>query len=265
MERILSWDCAHKSLAWVCADVDTRIISRITESYYELVEALRLGGAVIERGKIPIVRLGTIGTSLRNDKCLTAVIAALKKLSAVYSAFITPISAGAVDLLGGRKLADVSEEERTLCLWRFLESHEDLRAATIRERSQGIPIRVLIEHQPNKIFVGAGNMPKQNLGSTMVSSQLLFNYVEMSPSLVSPKLKNTLALAPNLKLEAFHCGDTQDAKYRARKAHSKANYLHLAKILHSDVLLSVPRAMLDDVADAMLQVLAWLNHNKKFT
>jgi hypothetical protein len=77
--------------------------------------------------------------------------------------FITYHSAGAVDVLDGRKVSDCNEIERTCALYKFLVNSPNVSLPNILLIDRdGYDTNVIIEHQPSK--VGS----KTNNKSTMV-------------------------------------------------------------------------------------------------
>jgi hypothetical protein len=99
---------------------------------------------------------------------------------------------------------------------------------------------------------------------------LAYHYVSYNPIFVDPKLKNKICFAPQLKYELFLEREMaklegkknprpEAARYAARKKHSKANMLHFLTVFgRLDVIAGISRAVLDDLADSFMEILAWL-------
>jgi hypothetical protein len=182
------------------------------------------------------------------------------------SGFIRFISAGVVDVLEGRKVADCDEIERTRALCKFLTGSIDVSAEAIAMLDfEGPVTKPIIEHQPSKIG------QKTNNKSTMVGHQLMFYYNDWKPVIVNPRLKNNIALADHLAYKIFLDREIprhkshKDAVYAARKTHSRANFLYLLKIFDLEYILEgVPKSCYDDLADSCMQILAYIVDNKLF-
>jgi hypothetical protein len=177
--------------------------------------------------------------------------------------FITFHSSGVTDILNGQLVSNVSEIDRIKCLHKFLTSGPVSQTAIAKLDQDGIHTHCFIEHQPSKIG------SKTNNKSTAVSHNIAFYYIDQHPILVNPKLKNKLALHRDLNFDAFvtkykHLKSNKDAIYKARKEHSKANLLYLAEVFELDIIQGISKSCLDDLADATLQVLAYLVENKLF-
>ena len=116
------------------------------------------------------------------------------------------------------------------------------------------PDIVLIEYQ----------MPP-NLSSRGISEQLVFHYTGYAfRFLVGPSIKNTVYFNPNIKHEVF-LGKYMN-RYTANKAHTKTNLKYWATIYGKLHLINhIPARNLDDAADAFMQILGWLRHNKLFS
>jgi hypothetical protein len=131
--------------------------------------------------------------------------------------------------------------------------------------TDGIRTQVIIEHQPSKIGT------KTNNKSTAVGHQLMFYYITRNPILIHPKLKNDITLCAELEYEKFYIAamaknkSRKDAIYSARKLHSKSSLLHLCKIFHlENILVGISKSCLDDLADSVMQIFAYLCENKLF-
>lgn len=266
-KRFLGWDCANKTLAWSYFNIDTHIYSKMSilcDNLADLVSTY-MGPDILmslPRG---------LNDSQREHFCeviedpqfmeeFMDIIGAMEYFT---DNFITYLSSGVVDVLGGRKVSECDEIERSHALHKFLNSSADVSMSALA--STNLPLRTIIEHQPSKIGT------KTNNKSTMVGHQLMFYYINHQPTIVDPKLKNNIMLSVELPFERFLMEelpkhkDRRDAVYTARKRHSRENFLHMLRVFGCmNVIENVPKSCLDDLADSSMQVLAWLVTNKQF-
>lgn len=276
MKRFLSWDCANRTLGWSHVVVDTHIYSKIAIITDDLVDFLKLYMS------IPIDPQEFI-LNLDDDEFRSSLMFYIETLDYFISQFIIFLGAGVDDILEGNKVSETDEITRTRYLRDYLRRH-DVSPDT----------RVIIEHQPNKIGT------KTNNKSTVIGYQLAYHYIDNRPVLIEPKLKNTLALADGLDYntmmdtalerakelsmvavdataatiatESLEQPEPFDAKkkrkelkYRVNKAHSKANFLHLIKTFNQEhIIEGIPARDLDDVADSVMQIIAYLSKNNLF-
>lgn len=220
MKTFLSWDCANKTLAHAHITVDTAIVSKIA-------------GFVNEMSRWN-EQSDPEGLSLRD---------LLSRFNYALCNFITFHSTAVSDILQGRKVENVGEIERSAALVKFLAESPvavgNLDPATV----------VMIEHQPSKI--GDRSMNK----SPMIGYQLMFYYSGFHTILVEPKIKNKLSVAGHTldKYTGAH------SPYYARKKHSKEIFLHLVKTFGwENAIKGVKMSCMDDLADAVLQVIAFM-------
>lgn len=302
--RIISWDCAHKSLAWSYFDIDIGIGSKLLVVADKLAQLIKSYGGVCamtdmimntapevsvlshpialdiptcrEASKTPdrstMIRSPEISKTNTSPSgttpnvpgalaCVDALMMVICEARAIIAQFLCFISAGVIDLLPGKKVADTTEVERTRALCSFLNTHADLNVTRVAERAiaDKLPVTVYIEHQPDKM--GAPGRSCINAKSTMVSSQLMFYYIHHNPILVSPKLKDKLTLGPGLEL-VYPKNASPSAKYSARKKHSCVNCRYLLTVLGlSHIADGVPNAVFDDLSDSVMQAIAHLKFN----
>ena len=249
--RFLSWDCAHKTLAWAYFDIDLSIYAKLQIIADNLVNTIN--------------RYGGMHLFVRSPDFVDELSAAVDTITYFLDNFLTILSVGMADVLAGKKINDTTEVERTHALYAFLETHTELANTRVLERSiaDKMHVTTLIEHQPDKMPMGMNSC--SNAKSTMVSSQLLFYYIRLNPVTVSPKIKNTLALGPKLDFSAFIRGSDQNAKYNARKAHACANFRHLLTVFEiHECCVGIPNSKINNPADAMMQALAYMIKNRQF-
>ena len=228
----LGWDCANKSLAWTHITINLNIIMELHAASENITRALA--------GENPITVIAD----------LKGVVAEMNR---IMDTFITFKSTGVVDILNGKKVKDVNDIDRSRALYNFIQSSGlNVPADTI----------VIIERQ-NKI----GNVT--NAPSVMISSQLVYNYISSNVILINPKLKNKITMGEGLALDDFISAEIpkrkslNDAKYVARKKHSKENYLRFLTIFGLlDKIKHIRKIYLDDVADSALEIFAYIRENK---
>jgi len=228
----LGWDCANKTLAHSYIEVNTTIISDLLAIAKNINEILRNGI-----------------TGDNSDQLL----AEIRMASDIIGSYVTYLSWGVKDILCGRKVVDTNEIDRTHCLHRHLITLPTLAQNTV----------TIIEHQPSKIG------SKTNNKSTAVSHQLAMYFIEHDPIFVNPTAKNTITLHDDLTHDKFLAAamlrykNHKDAKYAANKAHSTANFKYFIKTMGLDhVIAGIPNAVMDDLADSTMQILAYMRDHK---
>jgi len=137
-----------------------------------------------------------------------------------------------VDLMPGRLLRDVDIVER---------------AKLLKNTLVGMPAkydRVLVESQSNIL----------NFISSAVQDQLIMYYIDDNPKVVNPRRKNEHCFDDSLQHSVYA------AKYKnlygANKAHTRENFLYFSRVFGVDTS-HIPRANMDDVADAFMQAIAY--------
>jgi hypothetical protein len=239
--RFLSWDCANKSLAWSFLEIDTRIYSRLWLLYDDLVNLIdtQMGaGYSMQMAK------GACTQKIRyDDEFIGLLRGILDSMIYFTDQFVVYLDLGVQDILNGKKVSDTTEIERTRALRDFLVKIPPGQFTTI------------IEHQPNRIGT------KTNNKSSAVSYQLALYYIDSDPVFIDPKLKNNIALHPDLELAKI----TGGSKYLIRKTHSKKNFLYLLDVFGLRHLIKgIPNNVLDDLADSTMQIFAYSLKNKLF-
>jgi hypothetical protein len=146
------------------------------------------------------------------------------------------------DLTDNRQLTTV---ERTILLKQCLKNIDKNIAEF------GKPDTVLVEYQMSA-----------NDKSRCVSQQIIYNYCLCCPTyLVGPSLKNKIYFADDLKHSVFMA--KYATKYTANKNHTKANLLYwLKKNNQEHFIKNIKKKNIDDIADAFMQILGWLNKEK---
>lgn len=227
MTTFLSWDCAYKSIAWTYLTINLNIHDDIN--------------------KLCIEFFLHYDNNIHNP----AVIKFLVEYKNILSQYIIIHDIGVKDILNGAKVNELSEIELTQHLSDFLNGSP-------------VPIKpdthIIIEHQPSQV-----GKSLTNTKSTTVAHQLAYHYIskKYKVSFIDPKLKNNIELTDDSRWDTILGGtlsrykDVKAAKYRARKEHSKANFLHLLDIFNYTYLIrDIKKSYLDDVADATMQIFA---------
>lgn len=235
MKKILSWDCANKSLAWSYIIIDTSIFKDFHDIKREFEN-------IEEEFKI-------INQNFEFEK-YSELIYKIKLIYNKIDNFIKVLFYGVVDLLDGKPLKDFNEVERTKILYKWLESSEVAKNKLLPDTD------ILIEHQPSRI--GA----KTNNKSTMIGHQLLFYYADYNLFLVNPKLKNNITIGgyeySEILIQEIKRKKTKsDASYSARKKHSVLCFCYLMDVMNIPIV-SIKKKNIDDLADATMQVFPWI-------
>ena len=242
--KFLGWDCAHKSLAHSYIEIDLTFseLRRILDGYS--------GGDTVDPD------------------------AALKFLrdarAAVHGAF-TFHTCNVVDLMPGKKLAEIKEIDRVKLLKKYLDGLPGINSKEIPHDTV-----VIIETQAGK-FGNAG----ANRASNGVAQQLAMYYADCNINFIDPKMKNKVSITDDLTLDAVHLkriagqaekqsGTKRKLKiiggkpdYDTRKLHSTLNFVEFVKRIGQEGVYShVPKEFYDDLADSFVQILAFIKHNK---
>jgi len=181
---------------------------------------------------------GSNGSTSINAR-LDNIMILLKNAQSEFGKFVTIQSCGVVDLLGGLT-SKFTEIEHARALRNYLDSTPELVPSTIDA--------VFVERQPPQL---PGKM--QNRKATAVGNQLVFYYANHAPKYVSAGLKNKISLGPGYSLDDF--GDN----YAGRKKHTTAMLRRLAMLFgFEDKIIGIPAATLNNLADAFMQVFAFL-------
>lgn len=245
--RYLGWDCANKSLAWSYLVLDVHIYSKLDILADHLVSQL-WDYFCCEWGSEQWNEL--LQQNIQDTEFIQCFMDMIYLIDFFLNNFIKVESWGCADILSGRNIAAVSDADRALLLYNWLEE-SPMNISSVA----AIPTTVIIERQPARIGI------KTNNRSSAVSSQLTFYYARMRPYLIHPRAKNNLSIAPHL---IFTCrGLNTRARYIARKKHSIDSFLHLVRVFKLP-RPEVSKANLDDLADATMQIFAYLVMNRQF-
>jgi len=102
------------------------------------------------------------------------------------------------------------------------------------------------------------NQMNLNDKSRTMSHYIIYHYAMKDTMIVKmfPHEKNKIHFSPELKYQNFI--KKYAKSYTANKAHSKANLQYLAKLYNLDIA-HIANKNLDDVADALMQIFAYLH------
>jgi len=218
----LSFDCATKSLA------------------FALVRLRDPAAAVREA----VAALGRLGPGPKTE-ALAAVVAGLAR--ATREAFHVA-GGGATDLCPGVKNAQIPTVARVRALKKYLQGPvaAALGAAGVEA---GPRLSVLVEFQ-----LGA------NAPARTVAAALVMHYAEADVCLVGPALKNKVDVFGGPELQHYHFVEKYSSLYYANKQHTKAMYFGYLLPLFGHSPPLIPPGMKGDYADAIMQVLGFLQH-----
>ena len=241
--QYLGWDCADKSLAWVRVTINYEIGHHIRQHIVRLEEILstqRVTNLADSRTYLVDQNGGSMSDIMVRD--LPKLMTEINSLIDILKNFIVITSCGAVNLLGIRKVKEVSAEERTKKLRLYLDDEINVQV--------GADIIVLIERQAQKIG------PKCGGTSIQVAHQLAHHFAYNELHFVDPRAKNKLHFSDDLKFENYL--NKYSNKYLARKAHAKDNLLFYLQIVGREYLLNgIEKKFRSDVADAFMEILAF--------
>lgn len=251
MRGYLGWDCANKTLAWAGVKLDVDIYKKVAARIDVIIDLLfgpnwHKTRSVAAAGK----QIGPVWSNAAPD-VKAAVSRELAQINSIISGFFVLTDYGVCDVLNGRKVSELSDYERSVALHKFLSSD--------RVKVESVE-KVLIEHQPIKISQGQFGA-KINVANIAVEYQLMYHYIDYRPEFVDPRLKNKFAFGDGLDFDTYLARytalrkDKKDARYAARKAHSADNFVRLLELVGQKV--DVPKALINHVADAALEILAY--------
>ena len=221
--RILSYDCADRSLAVCWANVDTAIRRRILQIY----------STYICHGKCH---------TYDDNEQLARIRQLAMDLNTVLDDWIRIRKLSVYDNTKGLKTDIVIRSQALIDCLKTVDSYIDDRG--------GIDY-VLVEYQ----------MP-QNIKSRAVMVQIVMWYLAKGYKVYvpGPSLKNKIYFAPHLIHQNFM--EQASRPYEANKNHCKANMTHWLKIYGLEkFLVGVATKNYDDLADSFMQIHGWLYCN----
>ena len=248
---VLSFDVATKSLATSLIEYDVNYIKKINKIIREF-----------HKNKKAIFCLHDIINKKLNTKFLwpdlklkyvNLFLDLLHKITTILKNKIKILYLDVKDLIPGKKVSETSIVERTQKLKEYLAEIENHTNKIIP--SVQFPLNVLIEYQMGP-----------NDKSRTISSQIMYHFSNIS-NLGNSREHNIYLVGPTLKNQIW-IGDEKGkycefvAKYKtnysANKAHAKFNFLRLLNILGaSDLIKTIKKKNIDDIADSTLMSLSW--------
>lgn len=257
--KFLGWDCATKSLAWSYLDIDISIFDKIIKNKHRLYKLIDLycgNNYAVQMKSGGVYNRDIIYAKFDNTAFITDLIKIIDTLYYELDNFIKCIDIGVTDILNGKKCKDSTIIERTKALNDFIQSNDKI--CSINDTV------VIIEHQPQKIGT------KTNNQSSAISHQLAYHYIAANPIMIHPKHKNTISFKTELSLDYItnytlpRYKNSKDAKYAARKKHSRENFIYILDVFKlSSILNDISRTNFDDVADSTMQIFAYIRNNIK--
>ncbi len=111
-------------------------------------------------------------------------------------------------------------------------------------------IIVLIEYQMNA-----------NHGSNAIFNMIMYHYANRYPiEIIKPSWKNMVALHPLLCLSTFLASASNN--YKANKEHTRTNMIYLLTLIDKlDYIKNIKKNNLDDIADTLMQAIAFHQRN----
>jgi hypothetical protein len=217
--RILSFDCANKSLAVCGVKVNT---NKFAETLTKINECRKL----IDQINLQIKNC----TSGQDYKLILSQLkqlaAALKEIIKVFiSAWVCEYQL-VVDLFPGKKVKDTSPVERCVLLKSALAK---------------------IDYECDYVVIE--NQMRINEKSTGVLYCLLYEYGPKA-NIIMPSEKNKLNLGGVYRCDMIA---KYSSAWSANKAHSKGNFEIIAK----EQGFTIPKKCVSDIADAYFQSIAW--------
>jgi hypothetical protein len=239
MIKILSWDCAYKSLAYTYMYMDlekiNNLIAILNNTTHQLANILQK----IENNEN------------YDSRCLYEIY---KSLCAIDQQLrdhdVYQFDINIADVLCNNKVDSLTEVSRSIYFKKWMSNfkHRDLQNATI-----------LIEHQPIKL----SNIANNNIATTLssvIANQLLYHYINDTNTVLymDPKLKN-FDLYADIKFADYVA--KYKTKYIARKKHAHDNFCRIMAANNIPINhLAVDT--LHNIADSYMQMLAYFRYEK---
>lgn len=233
--RILSWDCAYRSLAYVILEVNTEELYRLRTLSRADIERMQQTHERAELcGWLKFIAAEVINIDARGDERTGAIAG---EITGEINGKITGDITG--EIISERNTNDARNDSREIS--RVVKLMQYLRRDFPSPRDFD---RVIIELQPGKY----------NPDSYGVSLILASYFADGFPEFISPKLKNKITLASGLEFDRYR-EKYSDSK-RARKQHATDSFTYFGIAWgRADILGRIPRVLREHVGDALLQAL----------
>ncbi len=217
--RILSWDCAYKTLGWATITVNTGVRQEVATLLDEAERAAADG----------------------DQQARTAALLAARDTLKTW--FVIE-SLGVDDVLGGRKVARVKTVDRARALRDYL----------VKADHKGYDT-VLIEGQPPAISTFTG---KSVGSSTVVGQQLVAFYLDQNSRTIAPGKKNRVVIAPHLEFSVWAGGRNSHALRKEHAVASVEYVIPYMSPTALAQYQALPAGDRNHTADAIMQAVAYL-------
>jgi len=240
MKTILSIDCATKSLGYsilLYNDIWNKNIREINEKFrkeYNILET--------------------------NSDKLLLISTYIDNINDILENIIILSYVNVIDLIPGKKVNDVSDQEKAISLKRILIDIED-KGRNINQKNskhdETIFDIILLEFQEGR-----------NYKSRFIYSCLLYHFSTPDNKTeifrISPSLKASVYFSENGKYEYFIRKYINN--YTSNKNHSKYNFLlWMNKKGLNDMLIKIKKKNIDDAGDSFLMAYAWMKKQFNIT
>lgn len=222
--KILSWDCAYKTLGWAIITVKPDV----------LVENQRLKKMADDAlGKKDYVR---------------AYEVARRREELLRTWFVVE-DLGVDDILHDR-VKDTSDVDKARAVHSYLQER-NLKGFNL----------VLIELQPSALSDLQSKVT--NNKSSVMSHQLIYHFLDQNPQVISPRKKTKVCLAPHLEFKVFSQG-VNDHNTRKKHSEASIKHVawNIMSSTAMASWLSLSAAIRNNAADAVMQVFAYLQDPK---
>jgi hypothetical protein len=230
--RILSFDCAYKTLGISYIDINENFVHDATQ--------------ILQTIKKLSKNLDILSDNIEIEKTLQQLKTQLELLEALIINFVKIIYVDVVDVLHGIPLAGTTMPFRLQCLKKVLQNVDTCINFTNNPANA-----VVIEYQMSA-----------NDKSREVSHAIAFHYANNNVTIISPAIKMSFAIGGNTYDQvAIHHLDT----YRANKEHAIINIINLFSICKININIAfahIKRAQYKDVCDALMNSLSYLKTKK---
>lgn len=176
-----------------------------------------------------------------NEKDYLKIINLNKELNKCFEL----VDGDAIDLAPGRKDKTINTVERIKLTSNYINCR--IKKSLEENECNQDNLKILVEFQ-----MGA------NSASRVVSDCIVSQFYEYDVELVKPAYKNQINLPG---LEYCYFMEKYSSTYSANKNHSKATYAKIAKIFNHKCP-QIPKKMMDDFADCVMQVLGYIRYSE---
>lgn len=158
-----------------------------------------------------------------------------------FNSIVDPVLMRVIDINDGTNTKDTTIISKAISLKTILTQIDSDIENQITNDTM-----VIIEFQMNA-----------NVGANAIFNMITFHYADKYPiEIIKPSWKNTITLHPILSHSQFlgKCS----SNYQANKQHTKYNMIYLLTVIDRlDMIQHIKKKNLDDIADTLLQCLAY--------